>query len=277
MKETILICCKCGCELTEDTYQTFDGKVYCSRCIEKEAICCARCGELIANDGATVCDHCYDYHYTNCERCGTLVPNEDVYYTEDDDDNDYPYCQTCYDRHEKNIYLHSYSYKPEPIFYGEGTRFFGVELEIDDAGKDECNAQKLCELANSQRKRIYIKSDSSLDDGLEIVTHPMSLTYHMESMPWKVLLEQALSLGYKSHMAHTCGLHIHVDRTSFTDSYEYQEECIARVLYLVERFWEELLRFSRRTQSQLKRWANRYGYKEKPNDILDVNGGLNLQ
>ena len=32
---------------------------------------------------------------------------------------------------------------------------------------------------------------------------------------------------------------------------------------------KELLKFSRRTQSQLNRWASRYGYKDQPQAILD--------
>ncbi|MEG0944872.1 MAG: zinc-binding protein, partial [Angelakisella sp.] len=50
---------------------------------------------------------------------------------------------------------------------------------------------------------------------------------------------------------------------------EIQEECISRVLFVVERFWEELLRFSRRTQQQVERWAARYGYKSCPKEILE--------
>ena len=44
-----------------------------------------------------------------------------------------------------------------------------------------------------------------------------------------------------------------------------------------EKNWEELLKFSRRTKYQLERWAARYGYKEKPKEILDhaKNGGNN--
>ena len=35
-------------------------------------------------------------------------------------------------------------------------------------------------------------------------------------------------------------------------------------LYFVEKFWAELLRFSRRTQSQMNRWAARYGIRLTP-------------
>ncbi len=167
-------------------------------------------------------------------------------------------------------YLHSYGYKPAPIFHGESSRYFGVELEIDGAGRSKFNAEQLTRLANRTDENVYIKTDSSLNDGLEIVTHPMTLSYHMESMPWEPLLSEAVELDYKSHMADTCGLHVHVNRNSFSKSYDYQEECIARVLYIMERFWEEFLRFSRRTPAQLKRWASRYGYKDRPEAILDI-------
>ena len=36
----------------------------------------------------------------------------------------------------------------------------------------------------------------------------------------------------------------------------------------METFWNELLRFSRRTQYQLDRWAARYGRKDDPKDVL---------
>ena len=73
----------------------------------------------------------------------------------------------------------------------------------------------------------------------------------------------------------------------YIEDYFYkQEAAIARILYFFERHWEELLKFSRRTKHQLERWAARYGYKDKPKDILDhakngVNNGryscVNLQ
>ena len=33
--------------------------------------------------------------------------------------------------------IHDYYYKPEPIFYGDGPRYLGVELELDDGGENE--------------------------------------------------------------------------------------------------------------------------------------------
>jgi hypothetical protein len=87
-------------------------------------------------------------------------------------------------------------------------------------------------------------------------------------MPWAEVFKTAVSLGYTSHQSGSCGLHVHVSRLAFGETETRQEAAIARVLYFFEKFWEELLKFSRRTPRQLDRWAARYGYKEQPRDIL---------
>ena len=76
-------------------------------------------------------------------------------------------------------------------------------------------------------------------------------------------------MGYLSHAAGTCGLHVHISRLAFGCTYEQQEAAIARLLYFVEKFWAELLRFSRRTQSQMNRWAARYGIRLTPSEQMN--------
>ena len=97
----------------------------------------------------------------------------------------------------------------------------------------------------------------------------MDLDHQLHNMPWEGLCRKALALGYKSHQATTCGLHVHISRQAFGEHDWEQDLAIARVLYFFERHWEELLKFSRRTPRQLERWAARYGYKEQPMEILD--------
>ena len=97
----------------------------------------------------------------------------------------------------------------------------------------------------------------------------MDLNYHLNSMPWSDVMEKAISMGYRSHKTNTCGLHVHVNRSAFGDDVEIQEDRISRVLFFVERFWQELLTFSRRTESQIKRWAARYGVKNTPKEVLN--------
>ena len=76
-------------------------------------------------------------------------------------------------------------------------------------------------------------------------------------------------MGYRSHQTCTCGIHVHVSKAAFGPDEYTQDRAIARFLYFFEAFWPDLLKFSRRSPAQLRRWAARYGYKEEPRDILD--------
>lgn len=270
-KEKTRICEHCGSEIQGDGYEIFNGEILCTRCLENETIVCSHCGERIwldDNEGSSsipLCRDCYNDYYTTCERCGRIIHQDCANYF---DDEDYAYCDSCYEN-EKLHTIHDYSYKPDPIFYGSGKRFFGVELEIDYEGKDNENAEELLHTANRGSEMIYIKSDGSLEDGMEIVTHPMSPEFHKTQMPWLEICEKAIDMGYRSHKTSTCGLHIHVGRNTFGDTREAQDDAISRVLYFVEHHWNELLKFSRRTEAQMNHWAARYGYKNNPKEILD--------
>jgi len=251
----------------------FGGELVCERCLAVETTACSRCGERIWNDdncgnsGTPLCQSCYDDYYTSCSQCGQLMPSEDAIYH--DDTYDYPFCYNCDSRSRSGYAIQDYYYKPTPIFHGNGERYFGVELEVDDGGESDTSASAVMKIANADADNLYCKHDGSLDDGFELVTHPMTLDYHMSEIPWEKCLDQLKSMGYLSHRAGTCGLHIHVNRSTFGDTAEEQEEVIARILYFFEKHWDELLKFSRRTSRQLERWAARYGYKDHPKDILD--------
>ncbi len=267
-----LVCTCCGSETDEDTSRAFDGELLCETCYFEETVTCEHCGNRIwsddnsGSDTMPLCGSCYDDFYTTCEDCGRIIPREDANYIDDFDN--IPYCDSCIEEHRSHS-IHDYSYKPEPIFYGDSNRYFGVELEIDDGGKYSDNADELLQIGNRDNEHIYIKSDGSLNDGMEIVTHPMSLNYHKTKMPWEDIMRRAIQLDYRSHKTSTCGLHIHVNRTTFGSTREAQDECISRVLYFVEHHWLELLKFSRRTEYQMNRWAARYGYKSNPKEILE--------
>ena len=265
-------CDSCGHSYPVDQLVEFDGQLLCPSCLESATLICSHCGTRIwkdenAGDNDTpLCQHCYDRHYLSCARCGRVIHEDDAYYRDDCDDA--PYCCNCHTRFRQGN-IHDYYYKPEPVFYGNGPRYFGVELEIDEAGEDAESAGKLLLIANRNADHLYCKHDGSLEDGFELVTHPMTLAYHLHEMPWGAVLHKAASMGYTSHQARTCGLHIHVNRNAFGESETEQDACIARILYFFEKHWEELLKFSRRTPRQLEQWAARYGYKEQPKDILE--------
>ena len=274
MKDETFTCCHCGQEHPLENCVLVGDDALCERCANEETVICSRCGERIYRDdnagdeNTPLCQPCYDRHYTSCERCGRIIHLDDAYY--EDDDEDYPLCYDCHTHASRGKAIQDYYYKPEPLFRGDGPRYFGVELEIDGAGEDDTSARKIMEIANGNgAENLYCKHDGSLDDGFEMVTHPMTLEYHMKEMPWARILQEAIHLGYTSHQANTCGLHVHVNRDAFGESETEQDAVIARILYFFEKNWEELLKFSRRTPRQLERWATRYGYKDQPKELLD--------
>lgn len=255
------ICSVCGAEIVGDDVCEFDDKVMCMECFEGGTTTCDCCGIRIWSDdaqgdsGVTLCSRCYEYTYTNCEGCGRLISNDDAMY---EDESDYPYCESCYERIIKSA-IKSYNYKPEPIFYGLGNLFMGVELEIDKGGECVENAEKILRTANNSNEHMYCKHDGSIENGFEMVTHPMTLEYHLNNMNWRDILNKTIELGYRSHNTQTCGLHIHVNRSAFGKTYDEQETVVSRVVYFVENHWNELLKFSRRTEENINRWAGRYG------------------
>lgn len=267
------VCEFCGVKLlSDDDVCSFDGRVMCEDCYDSETRYCDCCGSRIWNDddcgddNVCLCSYCRNNHYVSCEDCGRLIHEDDACYFDDDD---YPYCVSCYSRNDGKC-IHSYNFKPIPVFHGDGNMYMGVELEIDGGGSDDNNARKLYDAANEDDDNLYIKHDGSLNDGMELVTHPMSLDYHMNSMPWKEVVSKAVSLGYRSHKTNTCGLHVHVSRKAFGEDKTEQDTAISRVLFFVERFWQELLKFSRRTETQINRWAARYGMKDDPKQVMSA-------
>lgn len=267
--EEKIYCSHCGEIIEGDDYDTIYGEPICEECVDRYTIVCDRCEEIIWDDDAysdentCLCSHCYDNYYTRCEECDCIVHNDETY-----EYDDCYYCYNCYQNIRKNASIHEYGYKPTPVFYGDSGRYFGVELEIDGAGKDDDYADEILDIANESDEHIYIKSDGSLDDGMEIVSHPMTLDFH-KNFCWEDVMNYAVRLGYRSHQTNTCGLHVHVNRDSFGYDRDEQDEVISRILYFVEHHWNEMLKFSRRSEYTMNRWAARYGYENSPKAIMN--------
>ena len=245
----------------------------CESCAERNYYLCDDCGEYFTydyihtdNDGNVVCNSCYDNHdYTTCDDCGCITRD----YEYNDDDDCY-YCSDCASSHHRRGRLHDYSYKPSPEFQftsAERTTAsnagvstldsyltFGVELEVDD-GED---ASDLCEALDDLELPIYMKHDGSLhSEGVEIVTHPGSLAWHMNDMPWGDVANTCTDNGYKSHNTSTCGLHIHVGRRGMGSDGESRDRTAANLVILTDALWSELVKFTRRKPDALSRWAEK--------------------
>lgn len=271
-------CEYCGQEIDENEAGYYDGKILCESCWNEHIITCCCCGEPFEkgdkelteiSEGFYVCPRCED-KYAKCDECGNFHAKNEMWYL----DGKY-ICRDCGAGCLEGI--EPYSHKPTPIFYGDsGGVYMGVELEIDKGGEVDENANAIRRIANKKGAvRLYTKHDGSIDEGFEIVSHPMTLEYHKETMPWKEILNKAKSMGYMSHKTKTCGLHIHVGRAGLGE----EDATIGRIVYFFENFWNELVKFSRRSSESLDRWAARYLTKSNRvrktyDDAKDKAGGL---
>jgi len=108
-----------------------------------------------------------------------------------------------------------YSYKPAPDFRKErweNTLYIGFELEVECDSADYLDevAERVLELGG---ERYYAKSDSSLEYGFELVSHPATWKAHRAVSRIHEVLQELKDAG--AYAASTCGLHFHLDRKWF--------------------------------------------------------------
>ena len=241
------------------------GRTLCGECADRLCFTCRECGQLHERSstdflvnayGETVCSSCWD-GWEPCAECGEDHAEDDL---EEDEDGE-RLCRRCAARRGRRL-IHPYSYKPEPIFHrasGEGadSLALGIELEMD-GGYAERAAREIIALARTDY--LYFKRDSSLDDGVELVTHPISPAVLLSpdgKELWRNICKAAEGAGIRSHDTRTCGLHVHVSRAYFGRSQTVQMLAEYKMLALVDRLFEPLAIFSRRRREQLNRWARR--------------------
>ena len=294
LEEPKLIRCDiCGEEHTETECKRVDGKIVCINCMSEHTYICDGCRNRHLNENKThidnynLCDDCFRYHYKECADCGSLHMRSRMYISYDeewicndcidnyircdrcgeyypesmilyDDDTNNDYCESCMEYLRSHV-IHSYDHKPDPIFYGtDSDLFMGVELEIDKGGESHENARSILNILNNSNKFAYAKHDGSLSNGFEIVSHPATLKYHCISN-WQDAMNEAIEMGYKSHNTRTCGLHVHVSRDALGYDEEDREDTIAKIIYFIEKNWDDVLLFTRRDEDLMEEWASRYG------------------
>lgn len=242
------------------------GRRVCRVCANVIACQCAECGRwhpidevrhITDRHGNRICERCWD-NWSRCERCGGWFRDGEMH---DGAIGGRELCCRCA-AEESRTGVQSYYYKPQPIFHraeGEPTDglVLGVELEMDRGDGDTAAARIIQEFGGDW---LYFKHDGSLDDGVELVTHPISpsvmMSDEVRSM-WGRISEIALEEGLRSHDTRTCGLHVHVNRDYFGKPGKRQEMAELKLSTVADRFFEPLTIFSRRRSEQLSRWAKR--------------------
>ena len=223
------------------------------------------------------------YIHTTLPRCKycneTYLPN-----VEDTENKNY--CSHCNDKINEVIStagvskdyvlgkhkVLSYDDNPTPKFLQAEKEtnplYLGVELEVDrsseedeeDEESDDSNGLDKDLSADVVLQQIsplgyvYAKHDGSLRNGFEIVSHPVTLEKHLE-LGWDNGMKALTRLGYNSHNTDTCGLHIHISREFFGKSHSTQMLNGGKIAYLMEKHWDNFVKFTRRKVDKLERWS----------------------
>lgn len=220
-----------------------------------------------------------------CEWCSTEVPESEIRYDdsgtgicEDCRDNAIQcencacwttewcrcadYCPACHNEYCHSNLIHDYhtSHYRRRRFLPDDEQdlYLGIELELE-AGRDIDDVAEALYPLSKDENLFLMEEDSSLSSGLEIVSEPATLTYHKTEFGWEKILATATRLKATSHESGNCGLHIHFNVSFFDHTNEAIDLNSAKLLYFFERFWLPLVKFSRRTSSQLSGYAQRYG------------------
>ena len=219
---------------------------------------CAICGErvdnfrYINNKRINICDKCFRERYFVCNRCGEIELIENL-----ETGNDYYLCLNC---QKRDFVLPYHRYYPTLKFYKTDNKneiplYLGVELEIDGAGESDYTVEKINSIMNNNDNFVYCSHDGSLTEGLEIITQPATLKYHKSiSKKYKKLFEMLKEMGYASDKTTTCGLHVHFNRDFFSDN---EELYISKLLYLIDKNWDDVIKFSRRNKHRMDRYAKK--------------------
>ena len=221
---------------------------------------CDGCNDIFRYNGDYI-DSRYMERYSLVHDCnGNIRDLDDVYFwesdneyhnependdDEDDDDEDSGMDAAC---------INSYSYRPSMKFHklsneNENAPFFGIELEVERKNSNGLKHKYMAGMI--EHEHWYFKTDGSLTDGFEIVTHPMTFNYiKQDEKTFSNSLKLLVENGYNSYDANTCGMHIHISKNNFTTWHLY------RFLKFFVENKEFIVSISQRKMEKLKKWAN---------------------
>jgi hypothetical protein len=133
-----------------------------------------------------------------------------------DEDGVDRYGDSRYDDSSDSAGLHSWDYKPTPLFKAKADdpqpkTFYGIEIEMtSDCSPEEMDLIK--DLGRAE-ELIYPKSDGSVA-GFELNTHPMTWAWATAEFPFdivKKLASEGASVNEREN-----GIHVHVSRDGFS-------------------------------------------------------------
>tara|TARA_R110000765_G_scaffold125881_2_gene223636 strand:+ start:6782 stop:8020 length:1239 start_codon:yes stop_codon:yes gene_type:complete len=242
--------------------------------------------------GNYFCCHCEDNYYF-CEDCGEYYPNgyNCEHNRGNDTIRGYDYTPEyqVFDYRRRNnkdnlyeqipvickdsVYQPKFNRKPTSIknfrerdYYPKSQvldSIYGVELEVEYKGSNYSNkeetAEKVIDMADTNigTEFLFCMNDGSLSDGFEIGTMPFTERFYKQVLyrnsGWANILTYLKRKNYRSYNTRNCGMHVHINRQSFSDTHLYKFQ---RFFYTNPAFIQFI---ARRKDSRMEQWCQIYG------------------
>lgn len=108
---------------------------------------------------------------------------------------------------------------------------------------------------NFKELGLNFETDSSIGNGMEIITQPMTYKYIKENEDkFKSIFEYLTSQGNHSHDGGKCGLHIHVSKNALGDNDEMIQKTIEKLMLFVETYRPLVEKFARRKHNEFSHY-----------------------
>lgn len=291
---TEIICKDCGAiiDVENEDYIEIDGEYVCKDCMD-DYVQCEECGKWyniddcywIESENAYVCEDCLDREFMQCEDCLEWYRSGDMHLVTNPCGEDYyickncrycgnygicdncgdlfhidslryheghecDYCEECYPCNETIMDYHDFDdWKEYTINDKNESILKGFELEVSG---DDCD--NVAGLLNDILGDFAVYEEDGSICGFEIITNPFSRQYwDKNSEDFKKALDVLKTKKYENV---NCGLHVHVNREQLETEDLSSEDVIDNIILIMETFKNELTKFSRRTNSDLARWAS---------------------
>ena len=194
-----------------------------------------------------------------CNGCGReFTPEEGVQW------GSYFYCDDCFKMYKCNVdsyHSPSISTSLKKLRNEEDEKLFiGIELEVTKEARGCYESTDHKEAVFHIRKNykelgLNFERDSSIGNGFEIVTQPMTYNYIKSNQDkFKSIFEYLTSKGYYSHNKGKCGLHIHISKEALGNSEEQIQQTIEKIMLFVETYRNNVEIFSRRKHQQFSQY-----------------------
>lgn len=171
--------------------------------------------------GTRITEDYYSSSHFTCDGC------EQIFHDEDHASNGY--CYSCAERedddddnYDNGNIIKGYSDRIERFLrpdYHPTTRYFGLEVEQEFPGENPHERARWAMDNISGLDNLCIwKSDGSLSNGAELVTLGKTLDYWSKPNPLQALCNnKPWRAKARAHKTTTCGLHIHVSRSTIPE------------------------------------------------------------